>query len=221
MNGRSLPAATVPEAAVGAGERPPGATAHRSHAFVVLSLPNAEVSYCPGFFPPDVAAALLAALRTEIGWERHRVRIRGRTVDCPRLSAWQGDAAYSYSGLHLPPSPWTPAVVEVRRRVIAAAGESFNSVLANLYRDGSDRLGWHSDDEPELGPEPVIASASFGASRRFLLRPRQDGDSVPLWLEPGSLLVMRGVTQRHWRPPDQPHVPAHRRVSAVAAAGRA
>ena len=167
--------------------------------FVRIELPDAEVGYRGGFFSPDEARSLFDALRAEVRWERHRVRIRGREVDCPRLSGWQGDAAYAYSGITLRPAPWTARVAAVRRRIEAAAGEAFNSVLANLYRDGSDRLGWHADDEPELGPAPVIASASFGAPRRFLLRPKRGGGaSVPIVLEPGSLLVMRGATQRHW-----------------------
>ena len=166
--------------------------------FVRIELPDAEVDYWGGFFAPDEARARFDALRAEIRWERHRVRIRGREVDCPRLSGWEGEAAYAYSGLTLRPAPWTPGVAEVRRRVEAATRERFNSVLANLYRDGADRLGWHADGEPELGPAPVIASASFGATRRFLLRPKRSGASVPVVLEPGSLLVMRGATQRHW-----------------------
>ena len=166
---------------------------------VRIELPDAEVEYRRGFFDPDEAQALFDTLWSDIRWERHRVRIRGREVDCPRLSAWQGDATYAYSGLTLRPAPWTATVAAVRRRVEAAAGDAFNSVLANLYRDGADRLGWHADDEPELGPAPVIASASFGAPRRFLLRPkRRGGASVPIVLEPGSLLVMRGATQRNW-----------------------
>ena len=166
--------------------------------FVPLELPDAEIGYWREFFAPDEARIVLAALRAEIRWERHRVRIRGREADCPRLSGWQGDATYSYSGLTLHPAPWTPSVLAVRDRVEAAAGERFNSVLANLYRDGGDRMGWHADDEPELGPSPVIASASFGAPRRFLLRAKRGGGSVPVELESGSLLVMRGGTQRHW-----------------------
>ncbi|MCY4452332.1 MAG: alpha-ketoglutarate-dependent dioxygenase AlkB [Immundisolibacterales bacterium] len=167
--------------------------------FARIELPNAEVHYWAGFFAPDEGRTLFDALRAEFWWERHRVRIRGREVDCPRLSGWQGDATYSYSGLTLRPAPWTPGVTAVRRRIEAATGEAFNSVLANLYRDGNDRMGWHADDEPELGPAPVIASASFGAARRFLLRPKRGrARSVPNVLEPGSLLVMRGPTQRHW-----------------------
>ena len=176
-----------------------GAGRGSGDGFVRLGLPDAEVDYWGGFFAPDEALALFDALRAEIRWERHRVRIRGREVDCPRLSGWEGDATYAYSGITLRPAPWTPRVAAVRRRIEAATGEAFNSVLANLYRDGSDRLGWHADDEPELGPAPVIASASFGAPRRFLLRPKRGGGaSVPIVLEPGSLLVMRGPTQRHW-----------------------
>ena len=165
---------------------------------VRIELPDAEVYYWGGFFASNEAHALFEALSKEIRWERHRVRIRGREVDCPRLSGWEGDATYAYSGLILRPAPWTPRVDAVRHRIEAATGEMFNSVLANLYRDGADRLGWHADDEPELGPAPVIASASFGAPRRFLLRPKRSGASVPIVLEPGSLLVMRGTTQRHW-----------------------
>ena len=166
--------------------------------FVRIELPDAEVDYRGGFFTPDEARTLFDDLRAEIRWERHRVQIRGREVDCPRLSGWEGDEAYSYSGLTLRPAPWTPRVAAIRRRIEAAVGQRFNSVLANLYRDGTDRLGWHADDEPELGPAPVIASASFGAPRRFLLRPKRGGAAVPIVLEPGSLLVMRGGTQRHW-----------------------
>ena len=176
-----------------------GAGRESGDGFVRVELPDAEVEYWRGFFGPDEALALFDALRAEIRWERHRVRIRGREVDCPRLSGWEGDATYAYSGITLRPAPWTARVAAVRRRIEAATEETFNSMLANLYRDGSDRLGWHADDEPELGPAPVIASASFGAPRRFLLRPKRDGGaSVPVVLEPGSLLVMRGPTQRHW-----------------------
>ena len=182
-----------------AGTAPVAGAGHGSGGgFVRVEIPDAEVGYWGGFFAPDEAHALFDALRAEIRWERHRVRIRGREVDCPRLSGWEGDAAYAYSGVTLRPAPWTTEVVAVRRRIEAAAEERFNSVLANLYRDGGDRLGWHADDEPELGPAPVIASASFGAARRFLLRPKRGGASVPVLLEPGSLLVMRGATQRHW-----------------------
>ena len=199
------PAGNLRLAASGAGPPPAsgappvaGALPEADRGWERVELADAEVAYWGGFFAPEEAQALFDGLRAEIRWERQRVRIRGREVDCPRLTGWEGDEAYSYSGLTLRPAPWTPRVTAVRRRVEAALGERFNSVLANLYRDGADRLGWHADDEPELGPAPVIASASFGAPRRFLLRPKRGGASAPFVLEPGSLLVMRGATQRHW-----------------------
>lgn len=199
------PAGNLRLAASGAGPPPAsgappvaGALPEADRGWERVELADAEVAYWGGFFAPEEAQALFDGLRAEIRWERQRVRIRGREVDCPRLTGWEGDEAYSYSGLTLRPAPWTPRVTAVRRRVEAALGERFNSVLANLYRDGADRLGWHADDEPELGPAPVIASASFGAPRRFLLRPKRGGASAPIVLGPGSLLVMRGATQRHW-----------------------
>ena len=199
----SLPAGTASDPRF--GEVPAG-----DAEFVRVELPDAEVAYRAGFFAPDEARTLFYALRAEIPWEQHRVRIRGREMACPRLSGWQGDATYSYSGLTLHPASWTPGVMAVRRRIEAATGEAFNSALANLYRNGGDRMGWHADDEPELGPAPIIASASFGAARRFLLRPKRGrAPSAPLVLEPGSLLVMRGATQRHWLhslPPTRRHV---------------
>ena len=199
------PAGNPRPAASGAGPPPAsgappvaGALPEADQGWERVELADAEVAYWGGFFAPEEAQALFDGLRAEIRWERQRVRIRGREVDCPRLTGWEGDEAYSYSGLTLRPAPWTPRVAAVRRRIEAALGERFNSVLANLYRDGADRLGWHADDEPELGPAPVIASASFGAPRRFLLRPKRGGASASIVLGPGSLLVMRGATQRHW-----------------------
>ncbi len=142
----------------------------------------------------------------EIPWTRHRLRIFGREVEAPRLCCWIGDpeAAYRYSGTRFAPQPWPAALVPVRDAVCEAAGVAFNSVLANLYRDGQDAMGWHSDDERELGPEPVIASLSLGATRRFVLKARaSDADGRfarhALELPHGSLLVMRGETQARFR----------------------
>jgi len=141
-------------------------------------------------------------LRDEVPWERHRLRLFGRDVDAPRLSCWIGDAdaVYVYSGTRFAPHPWTPACAELREHVGALCGEKYNSVLCNLYRDGTDSMGWHSDDERELGPAPCIASLSFGAVRRFRLRHRRDPMlRLDLDLMPGSLLRMAGATQRNYR----------------------
>lgn len=171
-------------------------------AWLDLPLPDAQLRYDAHWLPPAHADALLVALRDEIPWETHRLRLFGRWHDSPRRSCWIGDpdAAYTYSGTRFAPRPWSPILLALRARVQQAAGTRFNSVLANLYRDGRDGMGWHSDDEPELGPQPVIASLSLGAERRFLLKRREPGARASgLPLAHGSLLIMAGDTQRHYR----------------------
>lgn len=167
-----------------------------------LALPGADVTLDPDWLRSDDADALFAGLLADVRWEVHRIRLFGREVDSPRLSCWIGDpdAAYAYSGLRLQPRPWPPALQRVRDRLQCELGTEFNSVLANLYRDGRDRMGWHSDDERELGPQPLIASLSLGTCRRFVLRHRREVSSrLAIDLPHGSLLVMRGDTQRHYR----------------------
>lgn len=166
-----------------------------------IDLPGAELWLDRAWLPAGVADALLVALREHVPWETHRIRMFGREVDSPRLSCWIGDpgTAYTYSRTRFAPRAWPGALVPIRERLRDALGEDFNSVLANRYRDGRDRMGWHSDDEPELGPQPVIASVSLGATRRFALKPRGEGTPLSLELPHGSLLVMRGDTQAHYR----------------------
>jgi alkylated DNA repair dioxygenase AlkB len=141
-------------------------------------------------------------LHTEIPWGRHQVRLFGRQIDAPRLSCWIGDpgTTYTYSGTRFAPQAWTPGLSELREWLFTHCGESYNSVLCNLYRDGKDSMGWHSDSEPELGTEPVIASLSFGGARKFYLRHRHNPHQrLLLELPSGSLLVMAGATQRNYR----------------------
>jgi alkylated DNA repair dioxygenase AlkB len=167
----------------------------------VFDLPQADVRLAQ-FCTDGEAAGWFARLRDEIPWERHRLRIFGREIDSPRLSCWIGDAdaVYTYSGTRFAPHPWTPALAELRETISAQCAERCNSVLANLYRDGRDSMGWHSDDEPELGPQPVIYSFSFGGVRRFRLRHRLDPSvRLELDLPSGSLLRMAGTTQRYYR----------------------
>lgn len=173
-----------------------------------LRLPDADVALWPQWLDTAEADALLAELRQVIAWETHRIRLFGRELDSPRLSCWIGDpgAAYTYSRNRFEPRPWPSALAAVRERVEQDCGTHFNSVLANLYRDGRDSMGWHSDDEPELGTQPVIASLSLGAERRFRFRRRrargeltQPGDTVELVLPHGSLLRMAGATQQLYR----------------------
>ncbi len=173
-----------------------------------LLLPQADLLFDPAFLRPAEAQAFLALLTAEVAWEQRAIRIFGQEIPQPRLTAWYGDPAarYAYSGLSWEPRPWTAALRDLRQRTEAATGARFNSVLLNCYRDGRDSMGWHSDDEPELGPAPAIASLSLGATRRFRLRPRRGrpgaGPGHPpfaLDLPAGSLLLMRGPTQQHWQ----------------------
>jgi len=168
-----------------------------------LPLPGGELSLWPQWLGSDEADALFDELRATIPWEVHRIRIFGREVDSPRLSCWVGDegASYVYSRTRFDPHPWTPALSALRDRVASACGARLNSVLANLYRDGRDSMGWHSDNEPELGGQPVIASLSLGAVRRFRLKPRGDAgrsDTHVIELGHGSLLRMAGDTQQRY-----------------------
>jgi len=140
----------------------------------------------------------MQALTREIAWTQHYLNLFGREVAAPRLSCWMGDAdaAYTYSRTRFEPQPWTPTVAALRDDLRERLGVRFNSVLANLYRDGRDSMGWHSDDEPELGPRPLIASLSFGAARTFRLRSRATREAaLSIELTHGSLLVMGGDTQ--------------------------
>lgn len=156
----------------------------------------------PRFYDEAKAQALFLTLREGINWRQEKIRIMGKMMAQPRLIAWYGEpeAVYTYSGLTLSPEPWTKELSEIRSDLEAFAGTKFNSVLLNLYRSGSDHMGWHSDNEKELGVNPTIASLSLGATRRFLLRHRQEElETVSLDLESGALLLMRGETQTYWR----------------------
>lgn len=167
-----------------------------------LPLDDAEVAFDARWLPEADADRLLRGLREVVQWEIHRIRLFGREHASPRLSCWIGDSGtgYRYSDSYFEPRPWPPELTGLRERLCAELGTGFNSVLANLYRDGSDCMGWHSDDETELGPAPVIASLSLGATRRFVLKHRREPQrKLEIALPHGSLLVMSGATQRNYR----------------------
>lgn len=179
----------------------PGETAAIAAECLDLELVDGEGRLWPAAFAPDEASSLFDALRTKIDWQQEEILIFGRRRRVPRLVAWHGDpgARYVYSGTDHVPRPWTVELARLRRRVSALTGVDFNAVLLNLYRDGRDGMGWHADDEPELGRNPVIASVSLGAVRRFCLRHRRRKDlRLDLDLPHGSLLCMSGPTQHHW-----------------------
>ena len=168
-----------------------------------LELPDAELLFCEqidlGRDPND----LLTALMGNCEWQAETVTLFGKTYPQPRLIAWYGDegADYTYSGTRHVPLPWTEELRALVQRIEQLSDSRFNSVLLNLYRDGNDSMGLHADDEPELGDEPVIASLSLGEQRTlyFRHRHRRDLDTFNLPLPHGSLLVMRGATQRNWK----------------------
>lgn len=168
----------------------------------VSELPNADLQFYPEAFTQPEATAYFDRLLELIAWEQRQISFFGQLVNQPRLVAWYGDpdAVYTYSNTTFEPLPWIAPLTEIKRRVETVADVTFNSVLCNLYRDGSDSMGLHSDDEPELRAVPVIASVSFGATRTLHFRHKKRNDlKYSLELTHGSLLVMKGTTQQFWK----------------------
>jgi alkylated DNA repair dioxygenase AlkB len=167
-----------------------------------VPLVDGEMLFCRNLFRPEVGDRLFAALMDTVSWQQDHITLYGKSMPLPRLTAWYGDPgnAYTYSGIQMQPTPWNQPLLEIKSQVEAVAGTRFNSVLLNQYRHGQDSVAWHSDDEPELGENPVIASVSLGASRRFVLkhRYRKNVEKIELYLTHGSLLLMRGSTQHYW-----------------------
>lgn len=167
-----------------------------------LPMPDADVRLYHDFFTPAESDRLFQSLKDEIAWKQEHARFGGKAVPLPRLTAWYGDAgkSYSYSAITVHPAPWTAPLIEIKTRVEAVADTTFNSVLLNYYRDGQDSVAWHSDDEHELGLNPVIASVSFGAARDFQFKHKSDADlREKVTLTHGSLMLMAGATQHFWK----------------------
>jgi alkylated DNA repair dioxygenase AlkB len=156
------------------------------------------ILYDPQFLSPAEADALLETLRSAVPWRQEKT-VFGRLT--PRLIAYYADAGqtYTYSGISHEALEWTTELSDIRRRVEEAAGAPFNSLLLNCYRDGSDSVGMHADDEPELGRNPIVPSVSLGATRRFLLKHNETGEKINLDLAHGSLLIMGGTLQHYWK----------------------
>ncbi|MCA1780394.1 MAG: alpha-ketoglutarate-dependent dioxygenase AlkB [Xanthomonadaceae bacterium] len=175
--------------------------------------PNGFVEYDRCWLEPATADSLFDDLRKTVQWQTRTIKMFGKVFDQPRLIAFHGDPAirYRYSGGCYEAVGWNPQLDELRQMLLVRCGQRFNCVLLNLYRDGSDSMGWHADDEPELGSHPVIASVSLGAVRRFVLRRKnRTGSTLALDLEHGSLTLMHGDLQQHW----QHQVPKTRRPVA-------
>lgn len=158
-----------------------------------LVMPDAEVLFYPRFFSEDESAALFEDLANNIHWTQQSARFPGGVVPLPRLTAWYGDEgkSYSYSGITVHAEPWTKTLLTIKARIETVAGVQFDSVLLNYYRNEQDSVSWHSDDERELGTNPVIASVSFGATRSFQFKHKHNPDlRQAVDLTPGSLLLM-------------------------------
>ena len=164
-----------------------------------IDLPNGRLLWLDNFIPSNEADELMASLKLETPWTQERIQLFGRSVLQPRLQAWYGDKSYSYSGLTMPAMPMTERLQSVKSRCEGVANQTFNSVLLNLYRDGQDSMGAHQDNEPELGQNPTIASLSLGATRRFTLKHLHTGQNHDIELSHGSLLIMAGEMQHHWK----------------------
>ena len=171
--------------------------------FEPLFAPDADLSVLHGLSSPLSYPEMLQRLTVESEWRQESVRIYGKVMPQPRLVAWYGDSGqvYKYSGIRLVALPWTKLLSELRETIERITTAEFNSVFMNLYRDHNDAMGFHSDDEKELGPDPTIASVSFGATRAFIMKhkTRDDLSSLRIPLESGSVLLMRGKTQRFWK----------------------
>lgn len=165
-------------------------------------LPREGEAYYHGpVMSPADAGRHFETLRDGIAWRHDEVVMFGRRLVTARMVAWHGDAGldYTYTGATKTALPWTPELLELKDLCERLSGARYNACLLNLYRDGGEGMGWHSDDEKALARHAAIASLSFGAERRFSFRHNATRDTVSLTLEHGSLLIMQGGTQTHWK----------------------
>ncbi|MGR8933483.1 MAG: alpha-ketoglutarate-dependent dioxygenase AlkB family protein [Gammaproteobacteria bacterium] len=162
---------------------------------------DGELSLQRRVYAQEDAEVIFAQLQKELAWQEEEIIVAGRTVKVPRLVCWYGEpgAVYRYSGVSHQPLAWTVTLLSIKRHVETCCGYVFNSVLANLYRDGRDSMGWHADKEPELGRNPVIASLSFGAERLFKISHVKSGETLDIILGQSDLLLMAGTLQHYWR----------------------
>jgi alkylated DNA repair dioxygenase AlkB len=167
------------------------------------AIPDGEVIMYRNFFSKAESDRMFQELRRSIKWRQDKMKLYGKEFDLPRLTAWYGDdgKSYKFSGIPMNPDPWTSTLILIKKSIEEVEEVKFNSVLLNLYRTGKDGISWHSDDESELGKNPIIASVSFGESRRFQLKHKLNKSLAKLEtnLTHGSLLIMKGSTQHFWQ----------------------
>lgn len=167
-----------------------------------FALGDSEIQYVANAFTAREADRLFQSLLDAIPWRTATLTIAGQKRPLPRLQCWMADQgrSYSYSGLKLSPHPWNPDVLRIKARLEQLCEHSFNSVLLNYYRDGSDSVSWHADDETELGPNPIVASVSLGAQRTLEFKPKFNltTPKKQIVLGSGSILIMGKTIQNNW-----------------------
>lgn len=164
-------------------------------------LPQAELLFWPHWLSPEQAQRCYQQLAQQLNWQQPAIKIFGKAVLIPRQQVWMGDphCSYKYSGVLFEPEPWHPLVWQLTDWVNQLCQTRFNSVLLNWYADGQQHMGWHSDDEAELGQNPQIASLSLGQQRFFDLKHKNLGTQLKLELGDGALLLMAGQCQQYWQ----------------------
>lgn len=168
----------------------------------IIQLQDADLIYHPTFYDKEESDRIYKSLMETIQWKQDKIKMYGKELPLPRLSAWYGDnnVPYTYSGITLNPLPWTEELLKIKEKIEDVARVKFTSVLINRYRDGQDYVGWHTDSEKELGNNPVIGSVNFGATRKFQLRRIDDHkEKFEVELKHGTFLVMQGSTQHFWQ----------------------
>ncbi len=182
-----------------------------SYSYKVFPATGENVKFYKSFFSINESDNLFRRIDSEVDWQQEQITLYGKTHNLPRKTAWYGDVnkSYKYSGIEVKSKPWTPSLIEIKERIESEFNFKFNSVLLNKYRDGNDHVSWHSDDEPELGLNPVIASVSLGGERVFKLKHKSHKEykanniqknlyNIDVGLNHGSLLIMQGDTQVNW-----------------------
>jgi alkylated DNA repair dioxygenase AlkB len=161
---------------------------------------DGRVEYMPGFFNDDQSTLLFDQLLLSLDWQTDQLMMFGKVITTKRKVAWVGDpgCSYTYSGVKKHPKAWTPELLQIKAEIEKLAGCIFNSCLLNLYHNGEEGMGWHSDDEKELDPKAPIVSVSFGASRKFAFKHKMDKTKAVIILENGSVLIMHPPTQEYW-----------------------
>lgn len=160
-----------------------------------------QLALVSGFFTKHSADYFYSQLLSSLAWEQEQITVVGKKILVPRLVCWYGEkhAVYTYSGVTHRPLAWNDLLLDIKQQIEAFSSFSFNSLLANLYRNGNDSMGWHADKEKELGKDPAIASLSFGDTRLFKMRHNKTGEMMNIELQHGDLLLMSGSLQHHWR----------------------